>query len=108
MSSIQSHYNFHIASSSDCIRESIYYLAPVHKENLEVKTAIECKNECDKDDRCYFWDMYKKNCRLLSDKGQGVTSDPPYLGALAGGKNCYLKENSPKGKLIDLESYVSN
>ena len=106
MSNIQSHYNFYIDSTSGCIRNSIYHLAPVHRKNLEVKTAIECKNECDKDDHCNFWDMYKKNCRLLSDIGQGVNSG--YHGALAGKKNCYLKENSPKGKLLDLESYFSN
>ena len=72
MSNIKSHYNFLIDSTSDCIRESIYYLAPVHKENLEVKTAIECKNECEKDDHCNFWNMYNKNCRLLSNEGNGV------------------------------------
>ena len=108
MTNIKRHYNLNIASTSDCIRNSIYRLAPVHRKNLEVKTAIECKNECEKDDRCYFWDMYKKNCRLLSDKGRGVTSSPPYHGALAGRKNCHLKENSPKGKFLDLESYSLN
>ena len=104
MSYIKSHYNFHIASTSDCIRNSIYSQATVISSNVQVKTAIECKNECEKEANCNFWDMYNKNCRLLSDKGNGVNSR--YPGALAGTKTCYLKENSPKGKHIALESCI--
>ena len=79
----------------DCSRHNIYKSGTLHKENVGVLTAIQCLDECIKDDECKYWDMYEKNCRLFS--GQIGRLESGYGGALAGTKSCLLRENGPKG-----------
>ena len=86
----------------DCIRDNTYPFGTVHKEHVDVQTAIQCLDECNKDNKCKFWHMYNQNCKLFSGHRWGLQSG--YGGALAGRKNCFLQEKSPKG-IYFIENY---
>ena len=71
---------------SVCLQSWKYITGNVIEDNVVAETYQECLNKCRVDEDCRFWDFHNRNCRLLSNEGNGPVSG--YDGAVAGKKNC--------------------